>query len=128
LETMKKEGLSCNQTAKRYNVAVSTVIRLKHHEAKYKTYKPLKVGGNRPRSLAMHQDKIADILSSKPDITLSEIRNILLSEGIHVGLTCIYLHLERCNLTLKKRHCTPRNKTEKMSSIAENNGENIKAR
>lgn len=126
LQAMTDEGLSCKATARRYGVAASTAIRLKQHVQKHKTHKPLKVGGHRLRLLSEHHDRIIFLLSETPDMTLSELQDFLRHDGVSVSLMCIHRHLVRTGFTLKKRRCSRRNKTGRMSGIDGNSGKNTK--
>lgn len=122
-------GETTYSVAKRFDVALSTPIKLKHHIDKYKTSAPLKTG-RKPGGykLEPHREQLMSLLQACPDMTLEELRSALKDVGIIVGHGSVFRYLEHIGFTLKKRRCSPPNKTDRMSDTAGNNGKNIKAK
>jgi transposase len=65
--------------------------------------------GRKPRILERHRTQIRDLLSNKPDLTLAELRK---ATSLDCSLTAIHYALQEMNLTYKKRHSAPANKTD----------------
>jgi transposase len=72
-------------------------------------------GGPKPK-LAAHDEAVRDRVMRNPDATLAELQAWLIEErGTKVSVGCLWKRLQRLGLTLKKKHCTPPNKTAPMS-------------
>jgi putative transposase len=66
-------GESCNAVAKRFDVAPSTVIKLKQHEKTTGSLAPKRMGGYRKHKLAAHDAVLRELLRATPDATLEEL-------------------------------------------------------
>jgi len=64
--------------------------------------------GRRPRIVAVHRQKLRELLSRKPDLTLEELRR---ATQLDCTIQAIHYVLEDMGLTYKKRHSAPLNKT-----------------
>lgn len=54
---------------------------------------------------------LEEIVEAKNDLTLSEIRFILKEKtGITIGISTVDRMLQRIEISLKKKHCTPQKK------------------
>jgi transposase len=63
--------------------------------------------GRRPRIVAVHRQKLRELLSRKPDLTLAELRR---ATQLDCTIQAIHYVLEEMGLTYKKRHSVPVNK------------------
>lgn len=66
-------GESCNAVAKRFDVAPSTVVKLKQHEKATGSLAPKRMGGYRKHKLAAHDAVLRELLQATPDVTLEEL-------------------------------------------------------
>jgi transposase len=64
--------------------------------------------GRKPRILPVHRERLRALLAQKPDLTLAELRSAL---ALACTLPAIHYVLAAMDLTYKKRHSTPPNKT-----------------
>jgi transposase len=64
--------------------------------------------GRRPRIVAIHRQKLRELLSSKPDLTLEELRR---ATQLDCTIQAIHYVLEKMGLTYKKRRSAPVNRT-----------------
>jgi putative transposase len=126
LSAVKEESLSCHAAARRYNVAASTVIKLKRHADRHGSHKPLKVGGSYKHKLSRHHATVMHLLSNRPDMTLAELGESLEAQNIFVSRMGIYRYLCHIGMTFKKRRCMQRSKTEMTLKKDANSGESIK--
>lgn len=69
-----------------------------------------------PAKLSHYHTAIRERVEVNPDATLAELRSWLLeTHQVSVSITLMWETLARLGLTLKKRPCTPRNRTARMS-------------
>jgi transposase len=69
-----------------------------------------------PPKLAALYSAISEQVASVPDVTLAEMKIWLFeTHGIEASTTLIWKTLDKLDLTLKKRRCTPPNKIVPMS-------------
>jgi hypothetical protein len=66
-------GLSCNKASKRFDVAVSTVVKLIKHVEETGGISPKKIGGYCSPKLAAHDAEVRALVSATPDATLEEL-------------------------------------------------------
>ena len=64
--------------------------------------------GRQPRIVAGHRQKLRELLSRKPDLTLEELRR---AAQLDCTIQAIHYVLEDMGLTYKKRRSAPANKT-----------------
>jgi len=60
--------------------------------------------GRRPRIVSVHRQKLRQLLSQKPDLTLEELRR---ATQLDCTVQAIHYVLEKMGLTYKKRHSVP---------------------
>src|ERR1700724_1760569 len=70
-------GMSRNAAAKKFDVGISTAIRLMQLWKSTGNWQPHKVGGHIRHILAPHREEVDRILREKPDITVAEMRERL---------------------------------------------------
>ena len=105
------DGNNAYEIAPLFNVSVSYIYKaLGRRRTTGETTARAQRHGPTPR-LAPYDDALRSRLEAVPDTTLEELRQWLLSEHkIKVANTCIWKHLGRLGLTLKKSHNAPPNK------------------
>jgi transposase len=73
------------------------------------------MGGDHRSRLGEHRAAVLELVAKEPELSLQEIRDALAAKlGITVGLTSVWRFLGAQNITLKKRACTPPNRTVPM--------------
>jgi transposase len=94
---------SARAAARRFDVSVSAGIKLVRRVRETGSIKPDKIGGYRKPLLAGHEALLRQLTTSKPGITLVEIRDALKERAIEPGsLTTIWSMLRRLGLSHKK--------------------------
>jgi transposase len=97
-------GSSIRQAARRFQVSPSAAIKLMQRVRQTGSTAPAKIGGHRRPILAPHADTLRAIATSKPGITLKDMRDALHARGIAVkALSTIADMLHRLGLSHKKR-------------------------
>ena len=100
-------GLSRRATARRFEVSVSFVIKLVQRWQQRGTVEPERYGGWKRSTLVVHAERVRQLLTAEPDLTIAELRNRLASDAIHVSPAAIGRFLSAAGLTRKKRPSTP---------------------
>jgi transposase len=67
--------------------------------------------GRKPRIVAIHRQKLRELLSRKPDLTLEELRR---ATQLACTIQAIHYVLEEMGLTYKKRRSAPVNKIDRI--------------
>jgi transposase len=99
--TMRQAG---RQAGRRFAVSASAAIKLMERVRQTGSPAPAKIGGHRRPILEPHADTLRAIATSKPGITLTEMRDALHARGIVVkALSTIADMLHRLGLSHKKR-------------------------
>ncbi len=102
-------GESRNAVAKRFAVAISTVVRLMQRYRATGSASPGRMGG-KAYALAVHEGLVRAEVAAHPDMTLEELQAALARGGISVGVSSIHRFLKACKLTLKKSRCGRRSR------------------
>jgi transposase len=92
-------GLSRRATARRFEVSVSFVIKLVQRWQQRGTVEPERYGGWKRSTLAVHAERVRQLLTAEPDLTIAELRNRLASDAIHVSPAAISRFLSAEGLT-----------------------------
>ena len=122
------EGLSCRETARRFKVGVSSVIRWCAQLRRTGDVTPQKQGGDRLSGrIEAQAGFILDRVAAKRDITLSELQSELAERGVRVSIGTLWRFFDRRQITLKKRRCMPLSKIAPMSRPDGSNGETCSA-
>lgn len=66
--------------------------------------------GRRPGIVSGHRQKLRELLSQKPDLTLEELRR---ATRLNCTVQAIHYVLEKMGLTYKKRHSVPASKIDR---------------
>jgi putative transposase len=97
-------GSTMRQAARRFAVSASAAIKLMERVRQTGSTAPAKIGGHRRPILEPQADTLRTIATSKPGITLKEMREALQARGIVVkALSTIADMLHRLGLSHKKR-------------------------
>src|SRR4029450_288714 len=97
-------GSSARAAAERFAVRPSAAIKLMQRVGQTGSTAPGKIGGHRRPILAPHADTLRAIATSKPGITLKDMRDALHTRGIALtALSTIADMLHRLGLSHKKR-------------------------
>ena len=98
-------GSSIRKAAARYSVSNSAAIKLIRRVRMTGSWKPARIGGYRRPILEPHERLLREIVETKSDITLAEIRAELSRRvGLSPDLSTIHHHLRRLGLRHKKSH------------------------
>jgi transposase len=101
-------GQSCNGAAKRFGVAVSTVIEwVNAWQAEGRLVaKPM--GGDHRSRLKEERDWLLERIAAVPDLTLEEIRAELAARGKHVGYATVWRFFAAEGISFKKNRARQR--------------------
>ena len=98
-----EEGSTIRQAGRRFAVSASAAIKLMERVRQTGSTAPAKIGGHRRPILEPHADTLRAIATSKPGITLKQMRDALQAHGIAVkALSTIADMLHRLGLSHKK--------------------------
>ena len=103
-----KEGTR-QEIADRYRVSEGMVKKLLQQRRHTGDLRPRhRFCGRKPLILDAHRNRMKQLLGKQPDLTLRELRSTL---GLDCTLPAIHYALAEMNLTYKKRHSEPANRT-----------------
>src|SRR3954453_10946409 len=98
-----EDGSTIRQAGRRFAVSPSTAFKLMERVRQTGSPAPAKIGGHRRPILEPHADTLRAIATSKPGITLMEMRDALHARGVAVkALSTIADMLHRLGLSHKK--------------------------
>jgi transposase len=100
-------GESCRSVAKRFDVAVSSVVKWSQRHRKTGSVAPAKMGGYRKRVLEPHRSFIVERIEQIPHLTLHGLKEELAARGINVSHNAVWLFLRREGLRFKKNTVCP---------------------
>lgn len=97
------------QVARRFEVSLGLVKKLLQQRRRTGDLAPRhRFSGRKPTILPAHQHQMRRLLADQPDLTLPELRQ---ATGLRCTLPAIHYALKAMDLTYKKRHSGPANKT-----------------
>lgn len=96
-------GESCRAVAKRYGVAVSSVVKWSQRHRATGSVAPGKMGGHRPFVLEPHRDFILQRIQQTPHLTLHGLKDELATCGVVVSHDTVWRFLRREGLSFKKK-------------------------
>lgn len=96
------EGEPTRSVAKRFGVAVSSVVKWSQRYRETGSVAPAKMGGYRRRVLEPHRALIEALIEETPHLTLHRLKDALASHGVTVSHNAIWLFLRREGLSFKK--------------------------
>ncbi len=95
-------GDSCRVVAKRFGVAVSTVVKWSQRYRATGSVAPGKMGGHRRPILEPHREFIIARITQTPHLTLHGLKDELAARGVMVSHNAVWLFLRREGLSFKK--------------------------
>ena len=95
-------GLSCNQAAKRFGVAVSTAILWVRRQRETGSVKPGKIGGYRPKAIS-GEHRVWVLERTKRDFTLRGLVAEFAERGLKVDYRSVWEFVHAENLSFKKK-------------------------
>ena len=106
------DGASCRSAAVRFGVSASSAIRWCARLRETGSVLPQALGGDRRSGrIEAHAPQILELVASTPDLTLAELRAVLATSGVAVGMASLWRLLDRHQITRKKRPHTPPSRT-----------------
>ncbi len=88
-------GLSCHQSATKFSVGVSSVIRWCERKRTTGSVAAKPMGGKIKPKLGPHRDWLLDRTRAEPSLTLEELRVELAERGVKVVVSTIWEFFER---------------------------------
>ncbi|MCH8139279.1 MAG: IS630 family transposase [Proteobacteria bacterium] len=95
-------GDSCRAVAKRFGVAVSSVVKWSQRYRATGSVAPGKMGGHRRPILEPHREFIIERITQTPHLTLHGLKDELAARGVIVSHNAVWLFLRREGLSFKK--------------------------
>ena len=108
-----EKGASRHAVAQRFEVAVSTVIKLMQRYRTTGSVVPRKIGGYRKPALLGHERRVTTLLGERPDITYKELTLALRADGIEVGKSAVWRFVQTLGWTRKKRRFMPLSRNDR---------------
>ena len=100
--TAVEAGETVRAVAKRFGVAVSSVVKWSQLYRQTGKVTPGKMGGHRRRVLDPHRDFIAAKIEATPHLTLHGLKDELAARGIMVSHHTVWTFLRREGMRFKK--------------------------
>lgn len=109
------EGLSCHQSAARFKVSASSVIRWMARRRTTGDIAPQRQGGDRKSArIEAEAAFLLGLVEATPDVTLEELQAHLAGRGVSVAISTIWRFFDRRQITFKKRQRTRRSRNGPM--------------
>jgi putative transposase len=107
VEAVESGGLSCNQAAARFEVAISTAIGWVNRYRETGSLAPARMGGNRPKKLVgEHREWLLQRCRAKA-FTLRGLVAELAERGLSVDYRVVWKFVHDEQLSYKKRRWSP---------------------
>jgi transposase len=117
-------GMRTREVAKKYRVSPAWIRRLKQRRRESGEIEP-RPPGHRPSTSAAHAEAIRDLIRSRPDLTLADIKAEL---NLAQSLTTIWRVIRALGLTLKKKSSAHPSRTGPTSRNGDDSGGPINPR
>jgi transposase len=108
LVQLVENGTSARSAAKLFKVSASTAVKWAQRWRREKSVAPNPVRGHRRPLLDHHTDWLLELVTTKPDMTLEEIRARLRKRGVVVSLWTVWSFYERSQMSFKKNRIRQR--------------------
>src|SRR5204862_2601233 len=95
-------GLSRNKAAKKFDVAVSTAVKLMQHVEESASVLPKKIGGSRRHKLGPYDAVVRELATATPDATLEELVIQLAERGIATSRSGLDRYFGKIGWSFKK--------------------------
>jgi len=100
-------GESCRAVARRFGVAVSSVVKWSQRHRATGSVAPGKMGGHRKRVLEPHRAFIVEQIARVPHLTLHRLKEELAAHGVSVSHNTVWVFIRREGLRFKKNAVRP---------------------
>lgn len=97
-----EDGGSVRLVAKRFGVAVSSVVKWSRRYRATGSVAPGQMGGHRRRVLEPYRALVAALIEETPHLTLHRLKDELASRGVVVSHDAVWRFLRREGLSFKK--------------------------
>jgi len=101
-------GVSARAAAKVFGVSESAAIKWMQRWRRQGSVAPDPVRGHRRQLLESHSDWLLEIIETKTDLTLEEIRAQLKKRGVRVSLWTVWSFYDRHDISFKKKRLRQR--------------------
>jgi transposase len=109
VDAIERDGLSCNQAAARFAVAISTAIKWVNRHRRTGSLAPGQMGGHRPRKLVgEHRDWLLGRCRER-EFTLRGLVTELAERVLSVDYRVVWQFVHDERLSYKKRRWSPSN-------------------
>ena len=109
-------GCSGRQAALRFGVSAASVSRWRALERDQGDAKPKAMGGDRrSHRIEAHADLIVALMEETKDMTLEELRVVLVGRGLSFSYGALWRFFDRRSYTVKKRPGTRASRSGRMS-------------
>lgn len=106
-------GEPCRSVARRFEVAVSSVVKWRQRYRRTGSLAPSPMGGRRQRVLDAHRDFLLERIRQVPHLTLHGLKDELAGHGVKVSHNAVWLFMRREGLSFKKKRCMPSSRSER---------------
>jgi len=101
------QGEATRSVARRFGVAISTVVKWHQRYRVTGSVAPGKIGGHRRRVLEPHRAFIVERINQTPHLTLHGLKDELAARGVKVSHNAVWEFLRREGLRFKKNAARP---------------------
>jgi len=108
LVRLVENGASARSAARLFGVSASTSIKWMQRWRREKSVAPNPVRGHRRPLLEEHADWLLELIETKSDLTLEEIRAKLKTHGVRVSLWTVWSFFDRRDVSFKKKRLRQR--------------------
>lgn len=109
-------GLPARRAAAQFRIGLATAIRWVHRVRQTGDRTAGRQGQPRRSKLDPHRDYILGLVETTPDMTISEMLDKLAAErDVYAARATLWIFLDRCGLTFKKRPRTRPSRTARTS-------------
>ena len=115
-------GLSRNQAAAHFDVAISTVVKWMQRFRETGSFAPGQMGGHKPRKISGEHERWLTQRIWEKDFTLNGLVAELAERGLVVDYHSVWDFVHAAGFSFKKRHWSPANGTGQMSLAAGHSG------
>ena len=108
--------------ARRLEVSRVWVYQVRGREQKTGLRTSFQIGGHRRSRVAAMEPVLRAWIEQEPDLSLAELGQRLIQQGVSIKIGALWHQLNKWNLTFKKRPCTPASKSARTCSGREAHG------
>jgi len=102
--TARERGGTLREVGERFGVAASTVRNLALLQRETGAIDPRKMGGDRrSHGIEAHKERLLELVAVTPDVTIDEVRRVLLGVGMNASTGVIWRFYDRYGFSFKKK-------------------------